>query len=1702
MGAFDDLIPRNAPDLTRAPVTGAFADLIPVQNTPLVKNMKKMAGAPYLMSRAAEIPQKMQQRGDFRLRAEDIAQMLEPELQAFGEVAPAVPAFIPFNVATNMAIQAQETGANVPKLLRAGADALPFTKAAQVADKKGMRAILQEPSLTAPANLRAPRDLLLNAIKAVNPNFKEPEGIVPGLALDVGAGILTGAPQVGAMKAAQGAARADLKAALEALKANPERKLKNLMKGAPKQLPAPENLGEGFEVVPREEALRRINEVIRAKVQTGTSGPKGIPAEPAPAPAAPAKKLPSVRQYFTPQKNLDDAGKVTETEALKFFEEKQDDALKAYQERIKKEFGTDRVISGDEAKFIVPGVKSETMAAVHEPASSFAKVYGEKLLSDEATKAKPAMIMAGGSGSGKTRSIRSALDLDGYAAVFDTNSNNLAAVEKNISKIKKTGRPVEIVYVERDPVEAWQSVISRGQRTGRPVPADIHIKNQGSRDTVREVVKLYKADPDVKVRVLLNKEGEPISEVPLATFLKKKYTSISSEKLKGKLHEVLEEKIKAGQLTEEEALPYRFREEKPSAGQSLGQSVAEYPEGFRPGNNQAGTGRAQESSKALTPKQKLLEDIDAAIAAAPERETPSRVTFNSSLPKSERPPVAKPAEYGSVDFKVGKASASIQNTKEALQDFRARVESGFRSRNEKLKGMGEKKKLIKLNDQLGFARIRKSYEQMSAAEQRAEIELLEEAAGRRKRPAVVPVKYFRGTAAEGEGIEASFNSGKSVFVTSKRSSAKFWAEARSYKGRKPGGPGSVHDYNYPYPPKIESKFADDVVQAMKKTNPEVFKTSKWLDDVGPSMDDAKFDETALQELAAAFPKETTNAIRKLGLDGIFTRERDGGIDVLLAPPRKRVLDQLGFARVKKNLAGMTEAEQRAEVSRLRDKALAGGQKERKFIATVRNAPKTEEEVGQKILGTYKPITNKETLDLANARISKSVDDAVGYVKNTRAPTAESNATGILLIDKFQKEGNYNAAIDLVEDIAAKATKQGQAIQALSMYSKLTPEGVLKFAQRQFDKATEKLVGKARLTEDEISKLPGSVQKKVRALKLTPQLGQKLTAQAKAVQGSGTPRQRAINTARLLKQVQQQVPVSLWDKVAFTQTLMQLLNPKTAIRNIVGNAGFTALENVSDVVAAAFDRAVSLATGKRSKVLPSLRVQARGAMKGAREAVQDIDAGIRTSQANTQFQLPQSGIFKSRVGQTLEKVLRYELEVADRAAFKAAYRGSLLNQMKAAGLKRYTPEMVERAVQDGLYRTFQDDNVISQAFSRIKRSLNKLSSKVTGTERFGLGDAVIKYPKTPGAILDRGIDYSPAGFFNTVFELSKPLTGKPFNQKAFVESAARAFTGSSLVGTGIILAKLGLITGRKDDKPGIRDLKRQIGLGNYKINVSGLKRFVLSGFDPDEAQLKKGDRLETYDWFQPQAIAIAIGANIEENKGKAQGVAGTIAEAVGSGTTTLAEQPLVSGISRMFGYGDVVEGLGETLKGVPASFTPTLLNQIRLVVDDIRRNPDADDPSQESMNLVKMKVPGLASALPAKTEPLGGTSRIFKNNEGVGERAFNAFLNPSNSTRYGTDPATREAEELIKYDVPVGKQSKTLKGIDITAAERSAIDRMTGPIAKSLLQAVISRPEYQKADPLAKQKMLEALVQKSKTVSQTANVPAIARRLVGKKKDAS
>lgn len=737
----------------------------------------------------------------------------------------------------------------------------------------------------------------------------------------------------------------------------------------------------------------------------------------------------------------------------------------------------------------------------------------------------------------------------------------------------------------------------------------------------------------------------------------------------------------------------------------------------------------------------------------------------------------------------------------------------------------------------------------------------------------------------------------------------------------------------------------------------------------------------------------------------------------------------------------------------RPTAEAPSGKTRRFIETVQESPRTAPEVKEGVKGTYEPISNQATLEMAQEIIGKDPEKASRMAKGNQPATALSNAVGTLLIDKAQKEGRFEDAIDIVETMAKKATTQGQAIQALSIYNRLSPEGILRFAQRVIDQANT--------ARPDLN------------LKLTPDVAREFVSAAEQIKNLPEGKPKIMATAKLLGRIREQVPPTFWQKVAAIQTMGQLLNPKTIIRNLGGNAGFAALENVSDVVGTGIDTAVGLVTGKRTKTLPSLSTQARGFAQGAKEGTADALTHVDTGPNATQFDLPKGRVFKDGFLGKAETGLNLALRAPDRAAYQAAYDESMRNQMEAAGAKEPTEAMKETANHDALYKTFQDTNAISRVFVGIKKALNHI-----GNKDFGLGDFVVKYPKTPANILARGIDYSPAGFVKVAFELSKPLFGKPFDQKAFVESTSRAMVGSTaLVGTGAILHRLGIITGKREKDNDIANVQHETGLGEYRINTSALKRFITSGFSPDAARIQEGDTLVSYDWFQPAAIGLSIGANIDENKGIKPGSAlGSIASSIGQGAQTLADQPLVQGIKKAAGSGSIVAGMGEIAKGAPASFAPTLINQVRMLFDNTSREVKDSNPFKEAANLVQTKVPGLANKLPPKVGPFGENREIFQKGT---NSILNVFLNPAFVSKYAPTPEAQMVLDIYKNTGLTSQAPKTVGDTEVvngmkqqlTAKQREELQRFIGRKTKTEFNRLaenryfMSLPDEEKAKKL-------------------------------------
>lgn len=531
------------------------------------------------------------------------------------------------------------------------------------------------------------------------------------------------------------------------------------------------------------------------------------------------------------------------------------------------------------------------------------------------------------------------------------------------------------------------------------------------------------------------------------------------------------------------------------------------------------------------------------------------------------------------------------------------------------------------------------------------------------------------------------------------------------------------------------------------------------------------------------------------------------------------------------------------------------------------------------------------------------------------------------------------------------------------------------------------------------------------------------------------------SAMIMDDIAGKLPMSIWRKVASFQTIAQLLNPVTALRNIYGNGGFAIAEYISDNFAVPLDMMMYYTgktsfgkrlgfTGERTTLyrpIQKILAEGRGFKKGFMDAHNDIQKDINTFQSKSKFDIPTDRIWRTGAMKYVERALSYELRAFDRASYMSAFVDSIEEQLIISGLDMPTTEMMEYAHALGLYRTFQDDTVLSAFFSGMKRTLNIVgfgkktsNSSLTGTKEFGLGDLVLKYPKTPANLLARGIDYSPAGVMVTAIKLFADHSDSSYmKQKMFVSGMSRAMVGTSIFAIGARLFAEGILTGSGDDEEhkDITLLKKIKGLGNYQMNWTALKRWLLSGgvFGGDSGGYQDGDKLGTYDWFLPMGLGLSIGADIEANKGLG-GIGVTILASLEESTTAFAEQPMLTGLTTLFGgnpYDDapnIISGAGETLMGAPASFIPTFMSRSMQMFDNRAMNSYNNNNNIQTMfNKVLVKTAlrngletplGDIDAVEPYITPFGDESVYWdKESKNLGERFFDAYLNPSYSAEY-------------------------------------------------------------------------------------------------------
>lgn len=264
------------------------------------------------------------------------------------------------------------------------------------------------------------------------------------------------------------------------------------------------------------------------------------------------------------------------------------------------------------------------------------------------------------------------------------------------------------------------------------------------------------------------------------------------------------------------------------------------------------------------------------------------------------------------------------------------------------------------------------------------------------------------------------------------------------------------------------------------------------------------------------------------------------------------------------------------------------------------------------------------------------------------------ALGQVLLNNAMNAGDSQMAIDLLVDYASLATAAGQTLQAQRMLKKLTPEGQLYGIQRSVSNIQEELQQKYRDKAPDL-KIPEELIEKFR--NATDQDGRDAAAE------------------EIYKNIASQVPSTWMDKWNAWRYMAMLTNPRTHIRNIVGNAGFVPVRMIKDAIATTLEAGADL-------ILPGGIQRTKAPLNLLSKTDRDLVRASFSDVNNVQNQLLGSGkyadsasgkiedyrtIFKFKPLEGVRKGNSNLMEVEDSWFSKTAYAGALAGYLKANGV---------------------------------------------------------------------------------------------------------------------------------------------------------------------------------------------------------------------------------------------------------------------------------------------------------------------------------------------------------------------------------------------------------------------------------------------------
>ena len=754
---------------------------------------------------------------------------------------------------------------------------------------------------------------------------------------------------------------------------------------------------------------------------------------------------------------------------------------------------------------------------------------------------------------------------------------------------------------------------------------------------------------------------------------------------------------------------------------------------------------------------------------------------------------------------------------------------------------------------------------------------------------------------------------------------------------------------------------------------------------------------------------------------------------------------------------------------------------------------------------YYKDSNTEQVNRALARIEKigetgALSEWMSMDENDMG-NADAQAMGNVLMALACQRGDATTQCALVERIADKynriGTVAGQALQARKICDMMTPQGAALYVQHFAKKMSKQF----------------SSQKTQLNLKVSPETMQQiLTAETLG------ERQSAVDAAGA--EIMRQIPPTLVDKLNAWRYLAMLGNPRTHIRNLVGNAVFMPEVGIRNKVAASM-QAVAQRMGwmdasERTRNATPIKNEYREfaktdakeekvvkALKDGEKYLTDSQQGFSDAPKRRSFGNSAAG----NVAQALSDFTGNALAAEDMIAKRYYYTRALASYMQAQNMDLQTAteqQLTEArtfAVQEAMKNTYNNRNAIVECLIDFE---NRLRKRKRGRAVAAAIEGVIPFKNTPANVIARGVEYSPVGLAKTVVIDTVLLKKGELSLSNYIDNLASGLTGTGMFALGMWLRSIGAITGSidNDDEGKFEKLK---GEQEYAFRVFG--------------------KSYTADWLAPGGISMFTGADFFDMMADSGAFSLTdMFTSLGKLTEPVYNLTMLDSINSVFDADSPSEAGLTALQNYLGQFVPTILGQITRTIDPVRRANYTDKNSwipadiQYFLNKQRNKIPGLSTLSTPYVDAFG--RQDVSNNFWL--RAFENFISPGYLNDLQEDNVTAMIDQVAKESGEDVFPSSVAKYISVngerknlTAEQWTSYQTQAGKDLYAALD-VLSKdadfaglePAYQakaikNATQYAVKKAQQALypdVSVAKWITKTETVPEAAREAVHRAHD--